>query len=232
MTNNFQCDRVANRVVILSIVMLLAACSEGKNAPNLDPEKNAGDVWYAASGMLDDLNLRREEIPPLLKTAMKDPYAMPSHFECSTVKDELVQLDAMLGADVESSGEPLTALISYDESKPGEENDLTPKLPNMPEIPDNATLVNKGADVAHDHALDFVRDQTDLLPFKSIIRSITGANQHAKKVDKARHAGQLRRAYLKGLAQAKFGKACLAPPPPALEVKHNTSGEHEVALKH
>lgn len=49
----------------------------------------------------------------------------------------------------------------------------------------------------------------DVIPFRGVVRRITGAARADQKVRETREAGQLRRAYLKGFASAKN---CYGPP--------------------
>lgn len=49
----------------------------------------------------------------------------------------------------------------------------------------------------------------DAIPFRGVVRRLTGAARQDQKVREAREAGQLRRAYLKGFASAK---GCYGPP--------------------
>lgn len=49
----------------------------------------------------------------------------------------------------------------------------------------------------------------DVIPFRGVVRRVTGASRHDQKVREAREAGQLRRAYLKGYASAN---GCYGPP--------------------
>lgn len=49
----------------------------------------------------------------------------------------------------------------------------------------------------------------DVIPFRGVVRRITGASKHDQEVKAAREAGQLRRAYLKGFASAN---GCYGPP--------------------
>ncbi|MDP3855991.1 hypothetical protein [Phenylobacterium sp.] len=49
----------------------------------------------------------------------------------------------------------------------------------------------------------------DVIPFRGVVRRLTGASRHDQKVREAREAGQLRRAYLKGFASAS---GCYGPP--------------------
>ncbi|WP_332773472.1 hypothetical protein [Phenylobacterium sp.] len=50
----------------------------------------------------------------------------------------------------------------------------------------------------------------DVIPFRGVVRRLTGASRQDQKVREGREAGQLRRAYLKGFASAN---GCYGPPP-------------------
>lgn len=49
----------------------------------------------------------------------------------------------------------------------------------------------------------------DVIPFRGVVRRLSGASRQDQKVREAREAGQLRRAYLKGFASAN---GCYGPP--------------------
>ncbi len=66
---------------------------------------------------------------------------------------------------------------------------------------------------AADLALDAVRDTaTDLIPFRSWVRRLSGAAQHSREVQESIKAGLVRRAYLKGMGQQR---GCRPPAAPA-----------------
>ncbi|MES2895096.1 MAG: hypothetical protein V4759_03625 [Pseudomonadota bacterium] len=65
----------------------------------------------------------------------------------------------------------------------------------------------------------------DVIPFRGVVRRLSGASRQDQKVREAREAGQLRRAYLKGFASANgcYGPPQQVaerrdPPPPAVQV--------------
>jgi hypothetical protein len=69
---------------------------------------------------------------------------------------------------------------------------------------------------ASDMVFGAVADVTrDVIPFRGVIRRLTGAARQDRKVRETRQAGQLRRAYLKGFASAKN---CYGPPQERLQV--------------
>lgn len=62
--------------------------------------------------------------------------------------------------------------------------------------------------MARDQAVGMVRSKVDIIPFRGVVRRVSGADRHAKAVERAYQAGRLRRAFLKGLG------ASLDPPCP------------------
>ena len=186
-----------SHVIIMTLVSFtLCACSNSSASKKADSSMH--DIFDAATGPLEDLNIKQKEIPTLLQALLENPYAKPKPMQCKTIKTEMAQLDELLGKSV-----------AYKKHTSGIMN---ASLDNV-EVPDSDELIDSGADMAHDGLMGFIHSQTDILPFRSIIRTITGADDHAKDVALANQAGQLRRAYLKGLAESRFGPRCLAPMP-------------------
>lgn len=203
---------MARHVILLTLAMVSLTNCSGRESThkaiedNLTqvPEKTVVDSFRAATSPLDDFGLREEEIPQVLKVAMKNPYAGTPKMPCASVRAEMTELNNLLGPDMDattssdgnaSDGFSISDALTIDEEKIGE------------------TIVSHGTDLAHDAVVGFVRSQTSFLPFRGIIRTITGANKHEKEVARAQQAGQLRRAYLKGVMQATGRSKCLVPMP-------------------
>lgn len=127
----------------------------------------------AALSPLEDFNLRREEIPMLLKN-MESPYDLPQDLTCLDLERLIGQLDIVLGPD-------------WDTPNP-DERLRTEKLA------DAASEAALGA--VADEARGFI-------PFRGLIRKATGAESHEKKYNRAFKIGAQRRAYLKGMGLAK-----------------------------
>ena len=69
------------------------------------PLAKSGDdnaLTAAALAPLNDLNLVRTEIPPVLKAARSAPYARPLDRSCAAIGEAIVALDAVLGADLDA----------------------------------------------------------------------------------------------------------------------------------
>ena len=143
---------------------------------------------------LADLNLVRTPIPPVLQAAQQAPYAQPADDSCTGLRQEVTDLNRVLGADLDipvSAGQP--------------------------------SLLERGSDLATHAVINAVRDSTTgVLPFRSWIRRLTGAEKHARAVIAAISAGAVRRAYLKGLGQAQ---GCPAPAAPILPTQTKKDGE-------
>lgn len=126
-----------------------------------DRSVSAGDV---AATPATDLNLRRDEIPPLLLAAQERPYDVAGLRRCSQIQSAVRDLDAMLGDDVDLH-------------------------------PDGRERVTAGR-VAQSVVGSFI-------PFRGVIREISGANQQERRLQAAIMAGVARRSFLKGVGEAR-----------------------------
>ncbi len=149
------------------VVLMLSGCGSAR-------EFGSG-VGAAATAPLDDLNLRREEIPTVLLQAEANPYDLRNLNQCSTIGAEISRLNDALGPDTDE-----------------------------PPPPDGSTLGERAGDAASKAALDAIRDTTtDFIPGRSWIRRLSGAEQHSRHVQSAIQAGRMRRAFLKGIGMQR-----------------------------
>lgn len=147
--------------------------------------KTQHKVTSAATTPLTDLNLVRDEIPEVLQNALKSPYLKPADEGCTSLTAEISQLDEALGPDLDA-----------------------------PESDDKPSLLDRGSDMAENTAVGALqRTAEGLVPFRSWVRKLTGAERHSKKMAAAVTAGAIRRAYLKG---AGVARACVLAPPAQL----------------
>ncbi len=84
----------------LPAALLLAAALAG--CASSSTEKAGDAVGQAATQPLQDLNVVRAEIPPVLAATQKSPYALPVDRSCAALADEVRALDAVLGADLDT----------------------------------------------------------------------------------------------------------------------------------
>jgi len=164
--------------LFLALALALAACasSDARRAVTPSPAGSASktSVAQAAATPLSDLNLVRAKIPEALLAAQEAPYAIPSDPSCTALGAEIEGLDAVLGADLDT-----------------------------PPSSSNPGLVERGTAAAGKAATSAVRSAAeDLVPFRSWVRKLSGAERYSREVDAAIAAGTIRRAFLKGLGQA------------------------------
>ncbi len=142
--------------------------------------RDQAQVKDAATAPLSDLNLVQADIPPVLQEAQKAPYGLPADLTCAGLVADIQALDAVLGADLDA---------------PPSEND--------------PSLLERGTDEAKKAAVSALRSTTQsVVPFRSWVRKLTGAERYSKKVAASITAGTVRRAFLKGL---RVNQACPAP---------------------
>jgi hypothetical protein len=192
------------RLLAMGVIALSLSACAGSDKIDLKANKNVDEAIEAATGPLQDLNLRRQEIPQLLIQAAVNPYARSKKIKCADIKKEVAELDELLGPDVEPKS------ITLASSNGGLAENLA-SIDDI-EVPETMSLVDGAGGMVRDKIMGEIRSKTDILPFRSIIRRISGASSHQKKLAAAYEAGKLRRAYLKGLADVRFGERCLAKP--------------------
>jgi hypothetical protein len=172
------------------VVVLLAACGSKPQAPPpraqaTSPVSRTGaDMAQAATTPLSDLNLVNAPIPAALLEAQRAPYAEPADGTCAGLQAQVVALDAVLGADLD-----------------------------VPSTPANPSLIERGATLVSQTATQQVRGAAEsVVPFRSWIRRLSGAERYSRDVAAAIAAGTVRRAYLKGMGMVR---GCSAPAAPA-----------------
>jgi hypothetical protein len=149
----------------------------------------AKGTWKAAKRPFEDVGLVRETIPPLLIEVANAPYRKPAILTCDTLRYEIAQLDIVLGPDICVPDNPNSSTASRSE------------------------YLKEGASFAQKQAVDVASGYLDILPFRGVVRKVSGAEKHAKAVAKAYEIGKSRRAFLRGLA-AQMDPECLITPSP------------------
>lgn len=140
--------------------------------PVTDDTVTMGDV---ATSPLTDLNITRDEIPPLLLDARQDPYKHEGLKKCGQIAAAIGELDLMLGDDLDIASA-------------------------------------KGQSVSAGRVAKWAVSK--FIPFRGLIREVSGAKDHERQFQDAIVAGMMRRSYLKGLGQEK---GCKYPARPADE---------------
>ena len=161
--------------VALSFAAVPSTAAEEKEKDKVEKPVTNDDVSAKDVAMtpLEDLNLEKDPIPPLLLAAQNDPYSIAGLKKCSQYTTAVEELNAVLGPDFD--------------------------LENKDERNMTAGSVAKSVIGA-------------LIPFRGLIREVSGANKHAREFQDAIMAGVMRRAFLKGMG-LKLG--CKYPARPA-----------------
>lgn len=168
-------------LAMVAIAAALAGCVAPAPSPGADQQGAA--IAQAAVSPLADLNIVQAPIPPVLSEAMGAPYATPPDTACEVLASQLRALDAVLAVDL-------------DTPMPGGESNP----------------VERAAQLLGQAATDSVRGAAEsVVPLRSWVRRLSGAERYSKEVAAAITAGTVRRAYLKGIAQAR---GCASPPAP------------------
>jgi len=113
------------------------------------------------------------------------PYATATLGGCTDVAREIGQLDAVLGPE------------SY---QPGP----------------NRNIWDRSGDFVEEQAIEAAQDTAqDLIPFRSWVRRLSGANRAERDALRAVANGQQRRTFLRGYGASLGCPAVIPPPPPA-----------------
>lgn len=149
----------------LGLALMLGACA------HVDPKP----VTDAAMTPLNDFNLVQAPIPPLLKAVQARPYAPPMDSSCTALLAEVMALDELLGADLDTRPT---------ETNPG--------------------LIERGVTLATNEAMGSLRGAAEgVVPYRRWVRKLSGAERYTQDVAAAIAAGTVRRAYLKGQLNAR-----------------------------
>ncbi|MEM9810762.1 MAG: hypothetical protein AAF788_06000 [Pseudomonadota bacterium] len=154
-------------------------------APNAE-EGIRGGITEGVLAPLEDVNVRREEIPDILDDLEVYEKRVPT--SCSGLEAEITELELYVGSDLDAISGPRETM----------------------------SLTDRVTDFADDQAYSFLSDFTrDFIPFRSMVRRATGANAHDRAIRKAYRDGRLRRSYLKGIGFALGCDSPAAPHFPA-----------------
>lgn len=149
-----------------NLALLLATSALAADAgPGTVQRQN--NMKEALATPLEDTNLRRVEIPPVLRQAMANPYDLRGLSACAGLAAEIRRLDEALGPDLDIPRQEAEA-SRVQQAKSGA-----------------VVVARVGAQM--------------LMPFRGVVRQLSGANAHQREVSDAVYAGAARRGFLKGV---------------------------------
>jgi len=167
-------DKLAVSVLLLG----LPACGTATS-------RTSAGFSDAAMAPLNDLNVRRDEVPPLL-AAIQSPYEPIPDVSCSSIARMVAGLTAILGRDTDA--------------------------PPLPERSLGEVAGEGAADITLGAVSSTM---SDFIPFRSLVREATGASAHERRLRAAYERGVTRRAYLKGVGAQLGCAPPAAPEPNA-----------------
>ncbi len=183
----------------LSVAGCMTSRADGSGKIETSAEAKRENFEGVVSAPLRDANILRTKIPPVLLEAIADPYALP---------------DIPAKAGKAQACRTLQALVErLDEA-------LGPDL----DVPvESQGLAHRGRDTAMNW---MATAASDVVPFHSWIRKLSGAERHDRLVQNAITSGAVRRGYLKGLGEARGCNPPATPshmlagaPPPTQEIR-------------
>lgn len=174
---------IAASLLAAPVPALAAAANPA--APQKDP--TVGDV---VTQPLNDVNVKKKDIPPLLTKVLEDPYTIEGLRKCGQIADAVEELNGVLGPDFDAVD------------------------------PEDRQKRRMGAMGVAGNVLN------SFIPFRWVIREVSGANKADDAYRIAYYAGAVRRGFLKGYGKAKGCKppaapAPLPPPEPEAEPRKN-----------
>lgn len=182
--------KTLDKLAISALLLGLAGCETATS-------RTAAGFGEAAMSPLNDLNLRRAEVPPLL-AAIRSAYEPIPDVGCSAIGKMVSDLTTILGRDT----------------------DAVPLAERSPE-----EVAGEGAADLTLGAVSST--MSDFIPFRSLVREATGASAHERRLRAAYERGVTRRAYLKGVGAqlgcappaAPEPNAGIATPSPPIEYR-------------
>lgn len=174
--------------------LLFATCLNAPLAGTALAQSAGSDLGDALTQPLRDLNILRREAPEVLQRAGEAPYAEAPTLESGAL--DCASVNSEIGLLNVALGQDVTG--------------VTPP----------ASLITQARVEANNAIVDAVGDVFEL-PYRSVIRRLTGAHRRDREMRQAVEAGVVRRAFLKGLsarecAQPQLMAAFQPPPAPPL----------------
>jgi hypothetical protein len=148
------------------------AAHQRADAVSQGAEERLPGVNDAVRAPLHDLNMVDDDVPTVLVRAYAHPYDTKGLGSCQAILDEVSALDLALGPDID-----------------------IPRAPSAQE-----DMFAKGEGMAGDAALDAVRSATTgVIPVRSWVRRLSGANRAEQEAKAIVLAGSVRRGFLKAM---------------------------------
>jgi hypothetical protein len=170
--------KTRDKLAISMLALALAGCETATS-------RTSAGFSDAAMSPLNDLNMRRDEVPPLL-AAIRSAYEPIPDVSCTSIAKMVADLTAILGRDTDA-----------------------------PPLPERSLGEVAGEGAADMTLGAVSSTMSDFIPFRSLVREATGASAHERRLRAAYERGVTRRAYLKGVGAQLGCAPPAAPEPNA-----------------
>lgn len=172
-----------SRIFFIVLLLLITASCATNEATQVNAPKSAEErIGGAVTSPLNDFNIVQTGIPAVLTEALKNPYLQPPVNTCAGISEQVKLLTTALGPD-------LDAIVAKNKSD-----------------------LEKGGEFAQNEIIGGVeRTISGVIPFRSWIRKLSGAERRDNELRTAVAAGVVRRAFLKGMGQERGCEAPAAP---------------------
>ncbi|MBB4632901.1 hypothetical protein [Sphingosinicella soli] len=172
------------RVAVSALLLALSSHTAlAQSAPGEKDKPTLDRALDAAAQPVEDINLKKDEIPQELIDILDDPYSLKGIRKCSQVRTAVETLDAVLGPDLD---------VEITENKGKKRADTVLRLSG-----------------------NFLSNL--ILPFRGIVREISGSAENKRRYQAAIITGVARRSFLKGYGASKGCKPPAAPLPISAE---------------
>jgi hypothetical protein len=85
--------------VTLAVALVLPAAAQ--QSPGQKDESTGAKVKDAATQPIEDVNLKRDRIPPAIERILDDPYSLDGLRRCKALSTAITELDGVLGPDID-----------------------------------------------------------------------------------------------------------------------------------
>lgn len=168
--------RLALPTIALALLSSLPAAAFQPGEKETTTATRAKD---AAMQPIEDVNLKKDDIPTELEVILDDPYSLDGTRKCSQIRAGVESLNEILGPDLD---------VEVIEDKDKKRRDTVLRLSG-----------------------NFLSNL--ILPFRGIVREVSGSAENQRRYRAAIVTGVARRSFLKGIGAAKGCKPPAAPTP-------------------
>jgi hypothetical protein len=92
---------ISRAMLAVTLAAALALPATAQHQPGQKEESTGAKVREAAAQPIEDINLKRDRIPPAIERILDDPYSLDGLGRCKLLAAAIVELDDVLGPDID-----------------------------------------------------------------------------------------------------------------------------------